>query len=283
MPQQQPSKSQRQTAAREKARQQREEELSRKKRRRLITQLSVVGGVVLVAVLVTALIINGFNSVSSSASTATGPQNMISDGIVIGPGLVAQRTDANDASASPSDAAANTTNRLVVYLDYQCPNCEEFEATNETQIQQWVNSGKITLEIRPISFLDKSSKNEYSSRAANAAACVANYAPDSFFAFNTAMFNNQPTEGTAGPTNDDINTLITSVIGSTNSDLASCVTNGTYSSWVTQATNRGIGQPNEYGLAVTGTPAVFFNGTAVSGSITTDASVLAAAVASAVN
>ena len=281
MPEERLTKSQRQEAAREKARVQREEQIKKQRRTRLAIQLGVVVGVLGIAALITALVINLARS-SSNGAIADGPANMISDGIVIGKGLVAERTAALNSSASPTDAAAHTENRLIVYLDYQCPNCANFEATNGSQIEGWVKSGKITLEIRPISFLDRSSLNEYSSRAANAAACVANYAPDSFFTFNTAMFNNQPEEGTSGPTNSDIVALIESVTGTTNTELASCVTSGTYASWVTQATDRGIGQPNEYGLTVTGTPGVFFNGTAVSGNITTDASVLAAAVSSAI-
>lgn len=283
MPEDKLTKSQRQQAAREKARVQREEYLKSQKRKRIAIQASVAVGAVAVIAVIALLVVNVIRP--ASTSTASGPSNMVSDGIVIGQDLVAERSAANGASASPTDAASSASNRLIVYLDYQCPNCANFEATNGSQIESWVKSGKVTLEVRPLSFLDKSSANKYSSRAANAAACVANYAPDSFFAFNTAMFNNQPEEGTAGPTNADIIALIESVVGSDSasaSDISSCVNAGTYSDWVEQATDRGIGQPNEYGLSVTGTPAVFFNGEAVSGNITVDATVLAAVVKAAI-
>ncbi len=279
MPESKLTKSERQAAAREKARQQREEMRRKQKRRRILIQSSVLVGIIAVAAIVTIVVMNAVRP--SSASTA-GPANMISDGIVIGAGLTAERTDAIEAGGSATDAAAGTENRLIIYLDYQCPNCGDFEATNGAQIEEWVSSGDVTLEIRPLSFLDSASQNNYSSRAANAAACVANYEPDSFFTFNTAMFNNQPDEGTAGPTNSEIYALITGVTGTENSDLESCVMNETYSGWVEDATDRGIGDPNEFGLSVSGTPAVFFNDTAVSGSITTDASVLASVVNAAI-
>ncbi len=280
MPEERNTKSQRQAAAREKARIEREEHLKKQKRRRIAIQSGVVVGIIAVAIVIVVFVVNIARPGTSSVSA--GPQNMISDGIVIGADLVAVRTGAITASTAASDQAASTPNRLVVYLDYQCPNCADFEATNNSQIEQWVTSGEVTLEIRPLSFLDKSSQNEYSSRAANAAACVANYEPDKFFAFNTAMFANQPSEGTAGPSNSEINALIQSVTGSTSSELSSCVTGGTFSGWVADATKRGIGSPNKFGLTVTGTPGVFFNGQAVTGAITTDATVLAAAVSSAI-
>ena len=279
MPATSQSKAARQEAAREKARQQRHATEKRARRRRLILQIGVVVVVIGIVAVTTIGIIASQRS--ATGSSADGPANMISDSIVIGTGLVAQRTVANGTSQSPSpQPAASGENRLVIYVDQQCPGCRNFEATNASNIEKWVSAGTFTLEIHPLSFLDRSSLNKYSSRAANAAACVANYAPDKYFEFNTAMFANQPDEGTAGPTNKEIASLVDQVTG-TNADITSCITGGTYSNWVTAATARGMTQTglNYWGQTVTGTPTAYYNGTLVDSNAMTDATVLEKLVA----
>ena len=59
--------------------------------------------------------------------------------------------------------------------------------------------GAATVEIHPIALLTtKSAGDQYSLRAANAAACVAEFSPDSFFKFHDMLFVGQPKEGEAG-------------------------------------------------------------------------------------
>ena len=45
---------------------------------------------------------------------------------------------------------------------------------------------------------------QYSTRAANAFACVANYSPDSAFDYSATLFENQPEEATEGLTNKQL-------------------------------------------------------------------------------
>ena len=65
-------------------------------------------------------------------------------------------------------------NPVVVTLteDFQCPVCRNFEQGSGAFLEGLVEHGDITINYRPISFLDRSSTNGYSSRAANAAMCV---------------------------------------------------------------------------------------------------------------
>ena len=100
-----------------------------------------------------------------------------------------------------------TVPNIVIYEDLQCPACRAFEAPNMPQIRELVASGKYTVQIHPISFLDGSSVNEYSSRAANALLCVADTQADKFLDFNGALYSNQPSEGTPGPTNEQLQSL----------------------------------------------------------------------------
>lgn len=264
------SKAQRQEIVRENARKQREHDKQRSRRTRIMIQSGVVVAVVAVAIVAVILVSNAVRP----SGTATGPANMISDSVVIGASEVTQRTVANSAGQSPSaQAPTDGVKRLTVYLDYQCPWCKTFEATNGAQIENWLKSGKISLEIHPLAILDKSSPNRYATRAANAAACVANFAPDHYFEFNTAMFARQPDEGTAGPTNSELASFVQLVTGE-NADIASCITGETYTDWVGQATKRGWGNPNTFSQVVTQTPTIYLNNTQVDGNAATDASIL---------
>ena len=97
---------------------------------------------------------------------------------------------------------------IVMYIDYLCPFCGQFEATNSESMRTMVESGAATLEVHPIAILtNKSAGTQYSLRAANAAACVADSSPDSFFDYNAILFENQPEEGSTGLTNDELKSL----------------------------------------------------------------------------
>ncbi|PRY70132.1 protein-disulfide isomerase [Glaciihabitans tibetensis] len=262
------TKNQKREHARELARETREAEQKRKKRRRLITQGSVILGA-LAIVAVVALV------VTTSAKPTTGPLNMLSDGIVItgdGSAATAVSTAALQPDSVPvaTDVSESTdVANIVVYLDYLCPYCGNFENTNGEQIASWVTSGAATLEVHPISILDSQSLgSEYSTRSANAAACVANYDPDNFLAVNTALFADQPEEATTGLTDDELVELIAAA-GSDGDDVASCITDGTFSEWVAGATERALEGPlpNTEVAAVTGTPTVLVNGSQYTGAL----------------
>jgi protein-disulfide isomerase len=260
------TKNQRREAAREKAKQLREQQRKKDIRNRaiLISSLSVVVLAIIVGV---TLVI-----VSTLKPAGPGPANMASDGVVIGQDFVAQTTPALQAGESP---VASTSDPGVadirVYLDYMCPYCGQFEATNNEQIGQWVSSGAATVEIHPISILDRGSLGtKYSTRSANAAACVANYSPDQFWQFNTLMFQNQPAENTEGLDDSTIKDLI-SQAGAQNLDqIDSCIDDGEFKGWVADATSRALQGPlpGTDEEKVTGTPTVLVNGQKYGGSLT---------------
>ena len=262
------TKNQKREHARELARATREAEQKKQKRRRLITQGSVILGAIAVVAVIALVVTTG-------AKPTTGPLNMLSDGIVItGDGTTttavstaAVQPDAEPVATDTSDSTGIAN--IVVYLDYLCPYCGDFENTNAEQIATWVTSGAATLEVHPISILDAQSQgSEYSTRAANAASCVANFDPNNFLAVNTALFANQPAEATTGLTNDELAELVASA-GADGDDVASCIADGTFSEWVTAATDRALEGPlpNTDVAAVTGTPTVLVNGSQYSGAL----------------
>lgn len=125
---------------------------------------------------------------------------------------------------------------VSVTEDFQCPACRQFETTTGPVLTELTNNGQINVENHPIAFLDRVSSTKYSTRAANAAACVAQIDQDRWPAWKTAMFDNQPEEGGSGLTDDQIIALATDV-GITSPDLQSCITEQRYVEWVAAATD----------------------------------------------
>lgn len=130
-----------------------------------------------------------------------------------------------------------------------CPICNQFEQQYGEAMQKAAADGKITLEYHPIEILDfRSQGSAYSSRAAGAMFCVAEEAPEKAIDFMNAMFQNQPDEGTAGLTDDQISEIAK---GAGAEAAASCIEDGTYKKW-------GTAQAQQH--EIKGTPTVEING-----------------------
>jgi protein-disulfide isomerase len=253
--------------AREKARAIRDAQKKQDKRTRTIIQatvglfsISIIG---LVAILV----------LTSMREAGPGPRNMLSDGIVVGTGFVAQQTAAlqpgGKTVATKHDDESDVID-IQVYVDYFCSLCGEFEATNGDQISDLVDAGTATVEIHPIAILDRVSQGtKYSTRAANAAACVANVSPDQFYAFHRLLFKNQPEENTPGLSDDEIMALAASANVTGASAIDTCITEQTFRSWVTDARDRALTKnvPGSDIGPITGTPTVLVNGLKYPGAV----------------
>ncbi|WP_136708607.1 thioredoxin domain-containing protein [Agromyces sp. H66] len=266
-----PTRNERREAAREKARALREEQKKRERRNRFLIQGGVIVAVLAIAAIVVTLI------VQNNQPEGPGPRNMASDGILLTAGddgaITAVETPALAADGTPTPTVpdeSGTVANIVVYLDYLCPFCGQFEATNSENIRTMVEEGAATLEVHPISILtNKSAGTQYSLRAANAAACVADASPDSFFDFNAILFANQPEEGTSGLTNDELKELAAEAGVSSPATIEQCIDDVQFKDWVQDATNRALTQPvpNSDLPSITGTPTVLVNGQQYSGSL----------------
>jgi protein-disulfide isomerase len=272
------TKSQKREHAREQARLFREKQKTKARRRRFFLQGGIGIAVLAVILVVVMVAVQNNQTAAAAPATANGPKNMLSDGILfhgVDGTAKAVTTAAVKAKSKPvatDTSKLTTTANIVEYIDYQCPYCNEFLTTNLAQEEKWVDSGKATLEIHPIAFLDSSSEgNRYSSRAANAAACVANYKPDAFLAVTKTLYANQPAEDTAGMSNSKLLGLVSSS-GGTGSKIAGCINGESFKTWVSESTTRVTGG-TFVGVAKTpekfpGTPAVFVNGVPYTGSLT---------------
>ena len=251
--------------ARQKARVLRDEQRKKDRRNRRLIQ----GGVILAALVVVAIV--AVTIWSQIPTVRTGPVNMLSDGIKIGEGFVAQTTAGLKPGEDPVPSEVEPGSEVIdirVYLDYQCPGCRAFEETNHAQLTTWVETGAATVEFHPIALFDRYSLGtKYSTRAANAAACVANYSPDGFFAFNSLMFANQPEEGTEGLTDEQITVLAKRANVASTGLIEKCIDSQTYKAWVNAVTARALAGPipNSKVDRVERTPTVIVNGVQYTG------------------
>jgi len=137
---------------------------------------------------------------------------------------------------------------VEIYQDYMCPYCGAFEKEAQATIDKLISDGKIQLTIHPIAILDEfSNGTKYSTRASAAAACASD--AGKLLPYNSALYANQPKEGSDGLTTDKLIEIGKSV--GLGSDFESCVKSGKYLTWVPQVTDaasrRGIqGTPTVY-------------------------------------
>lgn len=247
------TKNQRREEAREAARVQREKNLKRKKTLKwLIPVVASVAILAIVAGVVWAVI-----ALQPAPKKEAGPLNMISDGILFesddagGVTYVETKAIAKGADPVPTTPREGILN-IITLVDFSCPACKSFEEAYSESILGLVADGTATLEVHPVSILDyRGYTTDYATRANNVGACVANYAPDSFLDVMAAMYAQQPSEGGPGLGNSALVDVVKST-GLDDDDVNQCVTDESFTPWVTAATQRS---------GVRSTPTIIINGT----------------------
>jgi protein-disulfide isomerase len=261
------SKNEKREAAREKARILRVEQKKKDQRTKFLLQGGIILAVLAVAAIIALVLVNSVRPVGP------GPRNMASDGIQVGQGNIATVTPALKSDADPVPNVRDEASGILdiqVYVDYLCPFCGDFEKTNGQYIASLIENGKTTVETHPMAILDRLSQGtKYSTRAANAVACVANYSPDQFYDFNTLMFMNQPAENTVGLSDDELIKFTTQAKVDAASVISTCITDQKFKGWVAEATARAQNGPipNSNIKKVEGTPTVIVNGLKYEGSM----------------
>jgi protein-disulfide isomerase len=246
-----PTRSEQREAARAKAKAMREQQKKGDKRNRILIQIGIVTSVLVASSAI------AFTVFSASTQSQAVPVNAsFNDGVKVGSGLKVYTPE-----STPPMTQTNPV-EIVIYIDYQCPICAIFELPNSDQLENWVSTGTATLEIHPLSFLDgRGSPNAFSSRAANASLCVADYSPDHFFSYNTRLFQSQPAEGASGPENSELIAFAQEVGVTKTEEVSNCINSKMFGSFIKDATERALSEPIPgTQQSVTGTPAIFVNG-----------------------
>lgn len=171
------------------------------------------------------------------------------------------------ATTVPANTAAGTSNSAFeignptapvvvdVYEDFQCPVCKEFESQDGATLSSLVDEGKARVRYHPIAILDRASTDKYSTRAANAAAVVADAAGTAaFLKFHSALYAAQPAEGGAGLTDDQLVSMAAAA-GAKGTAVDSGIRDLRFGDWTATVT----AESSKAG--VTSTPTVLVNGT----------------------
>ncbi|HYP74125.1 MAG TPA: thioredoxin domain-containing protein [Microbacterium sp.] len=196
----------------------------------------------------------------SGAAGATSPDDLTTP----------DATATAEGDPQPTPSASATTSAPVeihVYVDYLSPSAREWQLANAAQLSSWVTQGAATLTYHPVAMLTaKSNGTKYSLRAANAAACVATYAPASFFDFNGDLLTRQPAADSDGFSDKELADLAQANGVDDPKQIRECIESASFSSWVKAATERAVA--GETAPALTGTSMITVNGQAYVGEMT---------------
>lgn len=262
------TKAERQASAREKARQMQEQQRRQEKRRSMMIRWGVVIGVVAVIALVVGIITMNSSRSIPDAGPAPSVGN-VNGGVTavslteLAPGDVPEGQVDAAAVAEPSGAAEQITTvpgaeqkpagepaQIIIYADANCVHCASFEQENSAQLTEWLDAGDATVEYRMLDYLDNPATGNYSSRAANAATCVAENSPENYNSFLSGVFGSYTGHGGQGLSDDELKDMASGL----GADVDSCVDGNTYRPYVTYTG----AQARAAGVA--GTPSVWVQG-----------------------
>ena len=262
-----PSPSDKRQTARDKARSIAQQQAQREKTAQRILYSGIAVVVCAVAVVVTVLLVQAAKPVTGPSTYVSGSITLAKDDDSLSAIALDPPADVDIPSGVVKPAATDLNDKAAkvkVYLDFQCPACAAFEEINGDVLEKLVHDGTIALQYYPLAMLDRaSSGNEYSTRAANMAACVADSGQvDVYPELVKVMFANQPEEGGNGMTDEqmlayaeragvDLNAKTVNAEGAT---VRECVKQTSFEKVVANGTQKALDSK------INGTPSVFING-----------------------
>lgn len=212
------------------------------------TRIITIAVLALVVALVGVFVFVGIQAGKGKAeqvANAITPPNAAAGGIAINPG------------------APESAPEVVLYVDYQCPACRNFEDAFGGELAKMAEDGEIRFSQVTMTFMDRNIGNDSSTRAANAAVCADQAGV--YADYNTALFLNQ-TGGTDGFSAELLRDQLPSELGVTGEKLAQfqkCFDDNLGSQYVEDMSK------SAYDSKVTSTPSLTVNGTAIDNSALT--------------
>ena len=148
--------------------------------------------------------------------------------------------------------SSTAPHRVVVYEDFLCPFCGEFEKASHEELASLAADGKVEVEYRPFVLL--SNAGPYSARSTRIWSLVLQQDGDDVAKkFHDLLYANQPSEEGPFPSNDDLVTLAGQA-GADTAKLQDAITAGDGVDWPVEATK----SAEKYG--VKSTPTVILDG-----------------------
>lgn len=224
---------------RERLRRQRQAELARQRRMRTL----VISAIVVLALLVAGGIGYGIYASRRSASEP--------EAVVPPTGLTAQ-----DASYTLGAAEGSGKPVVDLYVDFMCPACGQFHQINGADLDAVIAAKSATVRLHTRTFLDSySTTGDYSTRAANALACVADEKPERIQAMQDLLFESQPEENSPGLDNATLTSLAKQA--GAGESVSSCISSERHVGWL----HRVVEPEAQRTTGKNGTPYVAINGT----------------------
>lgn len=144
-------------------------QVTRERNRRIMITGAVMA--VLAGIVVAGVLLSGGNS--------SGPDSNVRAGVTI------------EGQALVLGTERDAPTKVVVYEDFLCPYCREFETATRDLLHDAAAAGDVTVEYRPFQLLP----DHYSARSLTAwAAVVQKGTPEQALRFHDLLFDNQPYE-----------------------------------------------------------------------------------------
>jgi protein-disulfide isomerase len=161
--------------------------------------------------------------------------------------IVMSERDTTGQAATPPNGAVDTYSvamgaddapvTVTVYEDFMCPYCGLFEQVSAERLKKYADSGDVQVRYHVVSFLDQASSSDYSTRAANALAVVLDTAgPEVAVKFHDALFANQPEEGSAGLSDEELVDLAVEA-GADQATIEGPIADLKFEQWVVNSTD----------------------------------------------
>lgn len=141
---------------------------------------------------------------------------------------------------------------VEIYLDFQCPVCQQYEQQVGPAIDQLVAAGQAKVYYHPVAFLDRFSSTNYSTRSSQASGCAAADGQKVFAQYVTLLYANQPPENGNGLPADQLIAL--GKQAGAGPAFAQCVNDATYAGWTKNITDAASK------AGINATPTVLVNG-----------------------
>jgi protein-disulfide isomerase len=120
---------------------------------------------------------------------------------------------------------------LSLYEDFLCPHCGLFEQQFGPTVSKLIDSGAVAADFYMVGLLDRPQNQNYSSRAGNAAYCVADENKDAFRRFHAALYAQQPSE-TATTFPDNARLVEVARQAGAGGSVPDCIDKGRYTAMV---------------------------------------------------
>jgi protein-disulfide isomerase len=124
---------------------------------------------------------------------------------------------------------------LSLYEDFQCPHCRDFEKDYGPTVAKLIQVGAVAADYYMVAILNSPANQDYSTRSAAVAYCVGDAdkdpAKEAFNRFHTALFAQQPPEGSPAPNNTALIETARQT-GIAPADITDCVNTGKHTDMV---------------------------------------------------